>query len=607
MNRLFKRETVKSREFALVELYLVVVCGAVLCLYPKLGAWTITASLIPWGLRLVAGESPFRRTRFDFFIAVFILTAISGYWASYNQITASHKFYLIVTSILLYYALSAQPGENLAGVSALFFCVGVGVALFFLLTQDFIADPRKVELANQIGRWVMQIRPFTGWNQIHPNYAAGIAAIMMPFGIYLVLNHRKNAALLSALIFGLFLIAAVILMATSRGVWMAIVSAAGVWLLWRILHLVGIRSWLRNEAVFPSSVIFCIGLIVTLLYAGPASIGGNVVGQDSYGSGSRAELFWRSIYLVSDFPITGGGLGSFPGLYSQYIFGVPYYHVPNAHNIFLDVFIEQGGFGGIAFLLIFLGSIWMAARNLGPKQNRNMELSDWLLFSSLMIACVHGLVDDYLYNGVGSLLALFLAGIAVQRFGAEPIFKTQRRFDRTDIIVVASIGVLFVGLVLVYRQTIRSIWYSNIGAVQMARVELAGFPTNQWAGPRIVENLQDAEASLLTSLGADPANRTANHRLGLIAMLQWHYSSAVMPLSVAHQSAPHHRGINKSLGLCHAWLGDLEQARLLLGDLPEAQSELEVYIWWWQAQGQEQYARNASVLLPGIPSSIHQP
>ncbi|HMR98079.1 MAG TPA: O-antigen ligase family protein [Anaerolineales bacterium] len=595
------RESVASPRFAWFDLCLVLLSGVAVGLRPQLGMYAIAASLLPWVARLLAGSAPFRRTRFDLCVAVYALTAVAGYWAAYDPSTGLQKLQLIVLSVLLYYALSAQPGENLVWVAALFFCVGVGVALYFLLTQDFIADPRKLQIANEVGRLLMQARPSTGLAQIHPNYAAGLIAIMMPFGIYLALQGLGRSAFAWAIV-GLLLQALVIFLATSRGVWMAVASAIGIGFAGQILLAPRIKLKWRNEAVFPVFVLIFLAALILLLYFGPTSIGGSISGNDSYGTGARAELFWRSLRLVLDFPFTGGGLGAFPGLYSQYILGIPNYYLPNAHNIFLDVFIEQGIFGGAAFLFIFLASLWLiASKSVGEDSPH--QLFDRVLLAALVIAVAHGLVDDYLYNNLGAMLGLFLPGLAARGLASKPLNPLPKQFDRADIIVLGSITVLLIALGAVYWNTFRSLWYANIGAVQMARVELDGFPTNEWAGPALADKLQDAEASLHASLTADSANRTANHRLGLIALLRRDIPSACGYLSNAHLLDPAHRGITKSLGYCYAWLGDLESSKILLRSMPEAWKELSEYVRWWQAQGYVEFSNNASALAVELRQS----
>jgi lipopolysaccharide biosynthesis regulator YciM len=99
------------------------------------------------------------------------------------------------------------------------------------------------------------------------------------------------------------------------------------------------------------------------------------------------------------------------------------------------------------------------------------------------------------------------------------------------------------------------------------------------------------------ALQADPTNRTANHRLGIISMLDEDFQSAAMYLERAHQKAPNHRGINKSLGYCYVWLGDMEKAELLLSKIPEATRELDVYVWWWDEQGRPDLSMQASLIV----------
>ena len=61
-----------------------------------------------------------------------------------------------------------------------------------------------------------------------------------------------------------------------------------------------------------------------------------------------------------------------------------------------------------------------------------------------MIAVVHGMVDDYLYNGNGALLALFLAGVsaAVTR-ESHADMKPFTQWDRQTTFLVSFNWYLF--------------------------------------------------------------------------------------------------------------------------------------------------------------------
>lgn len=604
------RQLVNDRRFALVDLILVLVSGAVGMLKPEWGFWFFLAALLPAIFRLVGGKPPFQKTQLDGLVVIFFLTAIVGYWAAYDQATAWSKLWFIATGILLYYALSAQPKENFVWVCTILFCIGVGVSIHYILAYDFIGAPRKLQIANIIGQWIVSVRPKFAWTSIHPNYVAGLAAITTPFILFPLMELRKTKSppilMLALISIGAAIALFAIFMATSRGIWMAILGALGVCLIWRFINLRRINLLLGKEAVFPSIVLIYLCVVVAVLYMGPANSGGIFSTEYFFGTGSRAELFERSLFILNDFPITGGGLGAFPGLYSQYILGIPYFNVPNSHNLFLDVAIEQGYLGGLSFLIIFLASVWFVSHAIAKPASKELQLFNWLVLFALVVAIIHGMVDDYLYNQAGAVLALFLAGISVivkRESHAET--KSIKQWDRQTVILVTLIGVCLTAFLLLNK--IYSVWYADLGAVQMAKVELVGFPNTGWADVEIVSQLQPADASLLSSLKSDSKNLTANYRLGLLLMLNRDFRPAATHLETAHRQAPAHRGVTKALGYCYIWLGELDKAQLFLADIPEAKDELDAYVWWWKSQGRADLSEMAYTMIDKMNSTPIQP
>ena len=555
----------------------------------------------------MAGLFPIRRTSLDWLVLLFVATAWAGYWAAYDQEAAWSKVWLIVLAAFFYYAVAGQPAENLDWVCVSFFCIGLGMSIFFFLTHDFIALPRKVELVNRIGRWIMETRPTTGLAPIHPNYVAGVIAITTPFIFYPAGKLIKSTNRFS-LVLGFFIVAGLslalfaILMATSRGILMAIASAGGVWIIGWIVDRTRNRLQLHREVIFPSLVLIYLCAVVLFLYAGPANSGGVISPEYFYGTGSRAELFERSLYLVTDFPFTGGGLNAFPGLYSYYMLGIPFYNVVNSHNLFLDVAIEQGLLGGLSFLLIFLMSIWLTARAIVKTDSAQARRFGWLLLFALVIAFIHGMVDDYLYNGAGTLLSLALAGLSMM-IQPQAAVAASPKFYR----VGGFVTLVLIVLIVINFNRLRSAWQADLGAVQMAKVELAGFPTNQWTEASILPQLEQANGLLHSALQIDSANRTANHRLGLISMLEGDFVSATTYLEKAYQATPNHRGLIKSLGYSYAWLGNTDKALFFLSKIPEAKDELDVYVWWWDTQGRDDLSINASQQEARLKSQTYQP
>jgi hypothetical protein len=568
--------------------------GAIWMMKPETGPWSLLIALLPWGFRLIGGRFPFKRTVFDWLIAIFLVTAWVGYWAAYNKTTAWSKVWLIVLAVLLYYALSTQPKENLVWLSALSFCLGVAVSVYFFLIHDFTDNPGKIAL------WWMNVRPQLGWAEVHHGYISGVLVITSLFASYGFWEIRKQQPGRLFLLINLLLLAGsgIIVLAfaltLSRGIWLAIGGAVGVWIIWKILtssRLTLVSS--RMRSLFPVAVLIYLSAIIFLVYIGPGGPNYNIT-QSDFGGNTRSEVFLRGVYFLEDFPITGGGLSSFPGLYSQYILVIPFHYFTNSYNLFLDAAIEQGMAGGLVLVSMYLGSIWLLSRTITTPKSLEMQVFSWLSLSALIVSTVHGMFYDYFYNGMGTFLLFFPVGASMisvldsstgtKHASANPWLMMKGENFRVKVFVLTLAGALLMVLIANINK-IGSIMYANLGAVQMARVELADFPAGKWRGTEIVPQLESAEATLLSALQLDPANQTANHRLGLISMSRQDFQAASKYLEMAYHKAPEHRGIVKSLGYCYAWLGEMDKAQALLKRVPEAEDELNAYVWWWSVQG----------------------
>jgi tetratricopeptide (TPR) repeat protein len=158
-------------------------------------------------------------------------------------------------------------------------------------------------------------------------------------------------------------------------------------------------------------------------------------------------------------------------------------------------------------------------------------------------------------------------------------------------------------LVAVIWKPLAAGWYANLGAVQMARSELAGFPSGSWDLDQKQKILETSAGSSIPGLFIKavqiyPGNVTAEYRLGLISLYQNDFKAALLHLQRAYQAAPDHRGIIKVLGYCYVWTDQIDQALPLLQQIPEAGKEMEVYAWWWIGKGSADIAdRSAKAAL----------
>ena len=148
--------------------------------------------------------------------------------------------------------------------------------------------------------------------------------------------------------------------------------------------------------------------------------------------------------------------------------------------------------------------------------------------------------------------------ISVRNFSSQRQTSTSILGNRTlswKYIGISAIVFGLLALLFSFRKPMQSIWYANLGSVEMARVELDGWPTGKWDDGSNVALLEPAEGLFHQALSFNPNNRTANHRLGLIAMLKRDFPTAISYLEPAYQIDLDHRGIRKSLGYSYLWSG----------------------------------------------------
>jgi O-antigen ligase len=606
------RALIESRWFALFTLILVIVSGLCLYLWPQSWTWALLLPLVPWVARTVVKPVEFRSPILFASIAIFLVTSVIGYRVAYDEATAWNKFWLLLVAILLYLTILQQPVQNLRLLAGFALLFGVGVASFYLLTADFTTQAVKFGWIHQLGVAWMNVRPdlFVG-SSIYSNDAAGLSIITAAFGLPLLGNfgHRQAAGYVQKLIvlaaLGVVLLAVVL--ASSRGGFLGLIGSVGIWFVWRLLPLLPLPSKEKLLGWFPYLVIIAVLALEVVVLFIPSGILGSSFAFNANGNVfvSRAEVFRSGLMILRDFPFTGGGLATFPGLYSQYVLVIPFYSLPHSHNMILNVMIEQGVLGGIAFALIYLISL---KRLLSVSNNTSAQL--WYLAAciSLFTALFHGMVDDYLYETSGPVLSLFPAAMAVliSRLG---VAEQTVEFSKLRTVGRASVSsqlrsflwmpVLILPLV-VFWNPIMAQWYANLGAVQMAKVDLANYPADKWSEGENLFQLAGAERNFQRALTLQLDNQTANHRMGLIRMSARDFDSATTYLQIAYDQDTENRGVIKNLGYSYLWFGEIEKAESLLARIPESKHELDVYIWWWNDRRRPDLSDRAAEMAAGL-------
>jgi O-antigen ligase len=564
-------------------------------------------------------------------------------WGAPNRLAGLVRLYLILAAVTLFYTLVSIDLKSLKSFSSIFIASAGFVGIFLASQYDWAGSSARFQLTKEIGIWLNHVIPNLGLNLPHWNVFRNISASLLGLSLPLALlglftgtgRNRpsenvtglswRNSPSISHWTAGLSLALIILglILTESRTPWMVFGLIFVLWIWWWL------SGSIKLKYPFSRIFIFFIGLGAASAIAGllvvrhPRILSSiaQVPGPKDYLN--RAEIYPQSWLLAQDTPYTGGGLAAFPALYSAYIRVIPFNAFLNedtGNNAYLNLLVEQGWLGALSCIALLLVALGAALRRYSRVKSE---------YKGLIIAGVLGLGFLLLQGFVHATLVatraipalLIPAGLALSGIENNHIAPNMLRSGdhRTVISRVhslshplklasaLSLAVIFaVSLFAIrnsqfaIRDSLLSAWYADLGAVQMSQVELAAFPSGKWDDGSQVAALSPAEDLFEQALQLDPNNRTAHHRLGLIATLRRDFPTALAHLEKAHQLDPSHRGIRKSLGYTYVWLGKFDLARQVLAQIPEAQQELDVYIWWWGTQSRPDLsaqAKEATLIL----------
>lgn len=247
---------------------------------------------------------------------------------------------------------------------------------------------------------------------LHPNVAAAGLLLLLPFPcVFLVDDLRRPrspwARRLSLLVVLLALL--VLLLTQSRAAWLAL---AGMVLV--VVVQQARQPWLRWRLTLLSAA--AAGL---LLWLGRAALAADWLNR---------EMVWaQALAMLQDFGLTGIGPGSFgvlgPQLYADFWMGDLSFIAPHAHNLFLQVGLDLGLAGLVAYLALLAaaaGLAWTAWRH---RPAPLVRLSAGAVLLSLLALVLDGLLDIGVWGSQGGFIAWVVLGLAAS-LGHAPTWDT---------------------------------------------------------------------------------------------------------------------------------------------------------------------------------------
>ena len=184
-----------------------------------------------------------------------------------------------------------------------------------------------------------------------------------------------------------------------------------------IILVITILCWVSLPKIFRKFVIFVPFLIFVALFTSSTKFHDRIIkipkeivdfqnGNLKSSQAIRLEFWHRSIQAISDRPILGYGVGSWPKTYKMALNGEPGIQADSPHQQFLLWWVEEGTIGLIFLISIYLGILFDSFKlDFGAKYSLISTLSI-LFFTSLMNCPLQGAgISEFFGVLIGTLLS----------------------------------------------------------------------------------------------------------------------------------------------------------------------------------------------------------
>lgn len=307
----------------------------------------------------------------------------------------------------LYYAAVhwGKTSARLRWLAVLTGFASIGLCLFSLISVNWTSGKLFFIPSSMYERFSVSVG-----DAIHPNVLAGSLIALLPLALAMPLFAWRSLTWAERLLYPIVLISAIaaMLLTQSRGalvsLFVALLSvlllrSAWFWLMPLAGLLSGIGVWFslgRGEILMRLSSMISIE-----------------------GLGQREDIWWRAIYMLQDFPLTGVGMGHFPAAFRVFypLSLDPTGEMQHAHNLFLQVGTDMGIPGLVFWLGILIGVI--AAAWQVYRAGRKLRQPVYRAIGAGLLACqlafiFHGLFDSVLWGEIRiAPLVWWLWGLAM--------------------------------------------------------------------------------------------------------------------------------------------------------------------------------------------------
>lgn len=375
-------------------------------------AWAAVG--LPWVCRIIADSRLTRRVASNLPLLALLLVVLFNWLRSTRDDTGAMFLQYFVVGVSIWYGLvntqSARRGIWLNTGGALALAVALAVTSPFVVTWSS-------------SRFFFE-EAYSGLNPVvseslDANILAAILSMTLILAVSLAWRGQFGYGDRSSMVrivhwprIWLVLIGMIILLAQgfsqSRG------AAAGLVVGLYTLVVILRRRWLLalpalGLTIYGLSWLVDLRAVAELLLgAGPAS-----------GWSGRRDVWISGTYMLRAMPFTGIGMGRFAEIQSLLFPFSEGWQPTHAHNLFLQVGVDLGVPGLVAYVGVLTTCLimaWRARRYFCDVGDRNLEALSAGVFAALIAMVTHGLVDAPLWGTKPSVVAWFFMGLAAMLY-----------------------------------------------------------------------------------------------------------------------------------------------------------------------------------------------
>jgi len=395
---------------------------------PILFAAAIGTIPLFWLARRMAGGRWSRATPLDLPIVLLLGMGAVGVAVSAERETSLVTFGQLLGGVALFYgvvngvfvrnrtsdwgvAREVRSAREVRRAVWLVILLGAGMGLLGALglrySEKFFSIPQLLSIVPHLDF------PFFNPSGFTPNIVAGAVAPVIPL-CWAAAASRAEAVswkARGALLVLSLLLGAVVVLTQSRGAVLGLGAALVVLIFWRAPRAI----WLAPVGVVCAVVAFD--------WLGAASAANFFLSDEvSAKANGRLELWNRALSMLQDFPFTGIGLGRFPEMlfrfYPVFVNSMTA-PLPHAHNLYLQMGVDYGVPGLVAFLGLVTSALGVGIVAL----YRTREMTQgWVaagVLAGYVVYLTHGLVDAVAVSTKVSVVVWFLLAVMVLLFARD--------------------------------------------------------------------------------------------------------------------------------------------------------------------------------------------